>query len=86
MTRYGVRLYAHADELCARYVECGKKEIPRMLARFVLEYIKNALYPGVIIATVSASRDMFLYIIRLIDDTVTVYHQVFQRNIADVEK
>ena len=65
MTRYEVRLYAHADELCARYVECGKKEIPRMLARFVLDYIKNALYPGAMTATVSAGRDMFLYIIKI---------------------
>ena len=86
MTRYGIRLYAHTDELCARYVECGKKEIPRMLARFVLDYIKDALYPGAMTATVSAGSDMFLYIIKIIDDTVTVYHQVFQRNIADVDK
>ena len=87
MTRYEVRLYAQqTDELCARYVECGKKEIPRILARFVLDYIKNALYPGTMKATVSAGRDMFLYIIKIIDDTVTVYLEVFQRNIADVEK
>ena len=87
MTRYSVRIYTQqADELCGRYVECGKKEIPRMLARFVLDYIKDALYPGAIQALVSAGRDTFIYIIKLIDDTVTVYHQVFQRNIADVEK
>ena len=33
MTRYSVRIYTQqADELRGRYVECGKKEIPRMLA------------------------------------------------------
>ena len=57
-----------------------------MLARFVLDYIKDALYPGAIQALVSAGRDTFIYIIKLIDDTVAVYRQVFQRNIADVEK
>ena len=57
-----------------------------MLARFVLDYLKDAPYPGAIQALVSAGRDTFIYMIKLIDDTVTVYHQVFQCNTADMEK
>ena len=87
MTRYSVRIYTQqADELRGRYVECGKKEIPRMLARFVLDYLEDAPYPGAIQALVSAGRDTLIYMVKLMDDIVTVYHQVFQRNIADVEK
>ena len=87
MTRYEVRIYTQqADELRGRYVECGKKEIPRMLARFVLDYLKDAPYPGAIQALVSAGRDTLIYMIKMIDDTITVYHQVFQRNTADMEK
>ena len=38
MTRYSVRLYSgQSDELRNRYIECNRKEMPVMLARFVLE-------------------------------------------------
>ena len=87
MTRYIVRLYTQqADELRNSYVECNKKEIPRMLARFVLDYLKDAPYPGAIQALVSVGRDTTIYMIKMIDDTVTVYRQVFQRNMAEAEK
>ena len=57
-----------------------------MLARFVLDYLKDAPYPGAIQALVSAGRDTLIYMIKMIDDTITVYQEVFQRNTADIEK
>ena len=57
-----------------------------MLARFVLDYLKDAPYPGAIQALVSAGRDTLIYMIKMIDDTITVYQEVFQRNTADMEK
>ena len=87
MTRYGVWLYAQqTDELCGRYVECGKKEIPRMLARFVLEYIKNALYPGAITATVIAGRIYTEYILLLNNDILDVCLHVLQADRAEVQE
>ena len=39
MTSYSVRLYSgRSDELRNRYIECDRKEMPVMLARFVLDY------------------------------------------------
>ena len=60
--------------------------MPIMLARFVLDYLKDAPYPGAIQAIALAGSDTLIYMIKMIDDTVTVYQQAFQRNIADVEK
>ena len=57
-----------------------------MLARFVLDYLKDAPYPGAIQALVSAGRDTLIYMVKLMDDIVTVYQEVFQRNTADIEK
>ena len=57
-----------------------------MLARFVLDYLEDAPYPGAIQALVSAGRDTLIYMIKMIDDTITVYQEVFQRNTADMEK
>ena len=87
MTRYIVRLYTQqADELRNRRIECNRKEIPRMLARFVLDYLEDAPYPGAIQALVSAGRDTLIYMVKLMDDIVTVYQEVFRRNTADIEK
>ena len=87
MTRYRVRLYTQqADELRNRHIECNRKEMPIMLARFVLDYLKDTPYPGAIQAIALAGSDTLIYMIKMIDDTVTVYQQVFQRNTADMEK
>ena len=87
MTRYSVRLYTQqADELCGRYVECGKKEMPVMLARFVLDYLEDAPYPGAIQAIALAGRDTLMYIITLRNDTVDVYRHVFRENRADIQE
>ena len=87
MTRYSVRLYTQqADELCGRYVECGKKEMPVMLARFVLDYLEDAPYPGAIQAIALAGRDSLMYIITLRNDTVDVYRHVFRENRADIQE
>ena len=87
MTRYIVRLYSNqSDELRSKYIECNRKEMPVMLARFVLDYLKDAPYPGVIQAIALAGRDTLIYMINLRNDTVDVYRHVFRGNRADIQE
>ena len=87
MTSYSVRLYSgRSDELRNRYIECDRKEMPVMLARFVLDYLEDAPYPGAIQAIALAGRDTLMYIITLRNDTVDVYRHVFRGNKADIQE
>ena len=53
---------------------------------YVLDYLKDAPYPGAIQAIALAGRDTLIYMVNLRNDTVDVYRHVFRGNKADIQE
>ena len=87
MKRYHVVLYRRPEGALHRQsIKCDKQEIPFKVAGIVLDYLKGTPCPEGIHALVTTYRNTFTYVIKVLDDTVTVYHQVLQGSIEDMEE
>ena len=77
MTHYDVRL--HTDkrvEISNKGIESTPENIPDMLACIVMDYLKDAPYPGVIKARVTDGRCNMEYTLRLENNKLHVYLHV----------
>ena len=77
MTHYDVRL--HTDkrvEISNKGIESTPANIPDMLACIVMDYLKDAPYPGVIKARVTDGRCNMEYTLRLENNKLHVYLHV----------
>ena len=87
MTEYDVWLYKDkAVQILRTQIKCDRRDVPVRLARIVLDYLRNAPYPGTMLAMVSIGWNYTSYLIQSNGATVKVYHQVFQCNMAGVEE
>ena len=87
MTRYEVRLYTNNGvKISNKKIECNEKEIPDRLAGIVLDYLKDAPYPGVIKAHVITGRTYTEYILLLKNDALDVCLHVLQADRAEVQE
>ena len=87
MTRYEVRLYTNNGvKISNKKIECNEKEIPDRLACIVLDYLKDAPYPGAIKAHVITGRTYTEYILLLKNDALDVCLHVLQADRAEVQE
>ncbi len=87
MTRYAVRLYTNGgDRIRGTRIECSRRDIPDCLADIAMDYLRDAPYPGIIQALVNVGRNYTQYLIRLKNNTVTVYRHVFQCDMEGVQE
>ena len=87
MTRYNVGLYSNqVGEIRTKKIECSRKEIPNTLVCIAMDYLKGPPYHDAVLAMVSTGRNTTTYILDLKNDTVTMYQELFQRNMAEAEK
>ena len=87
MTRYEVRLYTNNGvKISNKKIECNEKEIPDRLAAIVLDYLRDAPYPGVIKAHVITGRIYTEYILLLKNDILDVCLHVLQADRAEVQE
>ena len=77
MAHYNARLYTNKGvEIFDKKIECTPPSIPGMLACIVMDYLKDAPYPGVIKAGVTDGRCNMEYMLLLDNDAVDVYRHV----------
>ena len=87
MTRYEVRLYTNNGvKISNKKIECNEKEISDRLAGIVLDYLRDAPYPGVIKAHVITGRIYTEYILLLKNDILNVCLHVLQADRAEVQE
>ena len=87
MTEYDVWLYKDkAVQIHRTQIKCDRRDVLGKLACIVLDYLRSAQYPGTMLAMVSVGWNYTAYLIQSNNDTVKVYHQVFQCNMAGVEE
>ena len=87
MTRYEVRLYTNNGvKISNKKIECNEKEIPDRLAGIVLDYLRDAPYPGVIKAHVITGRIYTEYVLLLKNDILDVCLHVLQADRAEVQE
>ena len=77
MTHCDVRLRTNDGvEILNTKIECTPENIPDMLASVVLDYLKDAPYPGVIKAGVTDNRHHMEYTLRLENNALHAYLHV----------
>ena len=77
MARYDARLYTGKGvEILNTEIECTPENIPDMLASVVLDYLKDAPYPGVIKAGVTDGRCNMEYTLLLENNALHAYLHV----------
>ena len=77
MTHYDARFYTNKGvEIFNKKIECTPENIPDMLACIVMDYLKDAPYPGTIKARVTDGRRNMEYMLLLDNDAVDVYRHV----------
>ena len=87
MTRYEVRLYTNNGvKISNKKIECNEKEIPDRLAGIVLDYLRDAPYPGVIKAHVITGKIYTEYVLLLKNDILDVCLHVLQADRAEVQE
>ena len=87
ITRYEVRLYTNNGvKISNKKIECNEKEIPDRLAGIVLDYLRDAPYPGVIKAHVITGRIYTEYVLLLKNDILDVCLHVLQADRAEVQE
>ena len=87
MTCYEVRLYTNNGvKISNKKIECNEKEIPDRLAGIVLNYLRDAPYPGAIKAHVITGRTYTEYILLLKNDALDVCLHVLQADRAEVQE
>ena len=87
MTRYEVRLYTNNGvKISNKKIKCNEKEIPNRLACIVLDYLKDAPYPGTIKAHVIDGRKYTEYILLLKNDILDVCLHVLEADRAEVQE
>ena len=87
MTRYDVRLYTNnGAKISNKKIECNGTEISDMLACTVLDYLRDAPYPGAIKAHVITGRTYTEYILLLKNDALDVCLHVLQADRAEVQE
>ena len=74
MTHYNAQFYTNKGvEIFNKKIECTPPSIPDMLASIVMDYLKDASYPGAIKARVTDGRRNMGYMLLLENDAVDVY-------------
>ena len=87
MTRYIVRLYSDNEvQIHGRRIKCNQRDVPDRLAGIVLDYLKDAPYPGVIKAHVIDGRRYTEYILLLKNNTLDVCRHVLEAGRAEVQE
>ena len=87
MAHYNARFYTNKGvEIFDKKIECTPENIPDMLASIVLDYLKDAPYPGVIKAGVTDNRHHMEYTLRLENDALDVYLHVLRADMSDMQK
>ena len=87
MTRYEVRLYTNNGvKISNKKIECNEKEIPDRLACIVLDYLKDAPYPGTIKAHVITGRIYTEYVLLIKNDILDVCLHMLQADRAEVQE
>ena len=87
MTRYEVRLYTNNGvKISNKKIECNEKEIPDRLAGIVLDYLRDAPYPGAIKAHVITGKIYTEYILLLKNDILDVCLHVLQADRVEVQE
>ena len=77
MAHYNARFYTNKGvEIFDKKIECTPENIPDMLACIVMDYLKDAPYPGTIKARVTDGRRNMGYMLLLDNDAVDVYRHV----------
>ena len=77
MTHYDVRLHTdNGVEISNKGIEFTPENIPDMLACIVMDYLKDAPYPGVIKAGVTDNRHHMEYTLRLENNALHAYLHV----------
>ena len=87
MIRYEVRLYTNNGvKISNKKIECNEKEIPDRLACIVLDYLKDAPYPGAIKAHVITGKIYTEYVLLLKNDILDVCLHVLQADRVEVQE
>ena len=87
MTRYEVRLYTNNGvKISNKKIECNEKEIPDRLACIVLDYLKDAPYPGAIKAHVITGKIYTEYVLLIKNDILDVCLHVLQADRVEVQE
>ena len=87
MTRYEVRLYTNNGvKISNKKIECNEKEIPDRLACIVLDYLKDAPYPGAIKAHVITGKIYTEYVLLIKNDILDVCLHMLQADRAEVQE
>ena len=87
MAHYNARLYTNKGvEIFDKKIECTPENIPDMLASIVLDYLKDAPYPGVIKARVADGDRYMEYMLLLENDTLHVYLHALQADRSEVQE
>ena len=77
MAHYDARLYTDKGvKILNTKIECTPENIPDMLASIVLDYLRDAPYPGVIKAGVTDNRHHMEYTLRLENNALHAYIHV----------
>ena len=87
MAYYDARLYTNKGvEIFDKKIECTPANIPDMLASIVMDYLKDAPYPGVIKAGITDNRHHMEYTLRLENDALDVHLHVLRAAMSDMQK
>ena len=87
MTHYDIRLHTDSGvEISNKEIECTPENIPDMLAGIVLDYLKDAPYPGVIKARVTDGDRYMEYMLLLENDALHVYLHALQADRLEVQE
>ena len=77
MTHYDVRLHTDKGvEISNKGIECTPANIPDILVCIVMDYLKDASYPGAIKARVTDGKRYTEYMLLMENNTVDVYRHV----------
>ena len=87
MSHYNIRLYTDKGvRIHDRGAECKPAEIPGMLACIVMDYLKDAPYPGAMQAQVLAGRRCAEYTLVLRNDSLDVYRHVLRASRVETQE
>ena len=87
MTHYDVRLHTDKGvEISNKGIECTPANIPDMLVCIVMDYLKDAPYPGVIKAHVTDGRHYTEYMLLLENNTLHAYLHALQADRTEVQE
>ena len=87
MAHYDARLRTNDGvEILNTKIESTPENIPDMLTCIVMDYLKDAPYPGVIKAGVTDNRHHMEYTLQLENDALDVHLHVLRAAMSDMQK